>query len=134
MWNMWKYEELQSHIYECDKIWEMRKLDKVKEPKYEMIENGNINEQLMIVKIFRENFKILEKQRMVKNSWHQEMDSQEGPGDRLTILSAVLYLIILSGNILIDWLIDWQPTPSDRHLKSHILIRKGIFAFEKGHA
>ena len=46
----------------------MRKLDKVKEPKYEMIENGNINEQLMIVKIFRENFKILEMHRMVKKS------------------------------------------------------------------
>ena len=62
-----KYEESQSHVYECDKIWEMRKLDKVKEPKYEMIENGNINEQLMIVKTFLKNFKILEKQRMVKN-------------------------------------------------------------------
>ena len=61
-----KEEESQSHIYECDKIWEIRKKEKVKEPKYEMIERGNINEQLMVAKIFRENFKVLEKHRMLK--------------------------------------------------------------------
>ena len=54
-----KYEESQSHIYECDKIWEIRKSEKVIQPNYEMIENGNINEQIMIAKIFRDNFKIL---------------------------------------------------------------------------
>ena len=74
----------------------MRKSEKVREPNYEMIENGNINEQIMIAKIFRENFKILQKYRMIKKLPYQEMDSQEGPGDRLIILSAV-YLIILRG-------------------------------------
>ena len=41
-----KEDESQSHIYECDKIWEIRKTEKVKEPKYEMIErtiNGSKN-------------------------------------------------------------------------------------------
>ena len=77
----------------------MRKSEKIREPNYEKIENGNMNEQMMIAKIFRENFKILQKHRMIKNVWNQGMYSQEGPGDRLYILSAV-YLIILSGNKL----------------------------------
>ena len=45
----------------------MRKSEKIREPNYEKIENGNMNEQMMIAKIFRENFKILQKHRMIKN-------------------------------------------------------------------
>ena len=53
-------EESQIHIYECKKIWEMKNQEKLDMPQYEMINNGNLNEQLTVAKIFKENYKILE--------------------------------------------------------------------------
>ena len=49
-----------TYIYECKKIWEMKKQEKLDMPQYEMINNGNLNEQLTVAKIFKENYKILE--------------------------------------------------------------------------
>ena len=57
-------EESQFHIYECNKIWEIRKEENMSNKlKYEMIEKGNLKEKLMIAKIFYENYKILESYR-----------------------------------------------------------------------
>ena len=36
----------------------MKEQEKLNMPQYEMINNGNLNEQLMVAKIFKENYKI----------------------------------------------------------------------------
>ena len=38
-------EESQIHIYQCKKIWEIRKQENQNIPQYEMIDKGNLNEQ-----------------------------------------------------------------------------------------
>ena len=58
-----KEEESQIHIYECNKIWEIRNMNMSNKPKYEMIENGNLKQKLMVAKIFYENYNILESYR-----------------------------------------------------------------------
>ena len=45
------------------KIWEIRNMNMSNKPKYEMIENGNLKQKLMVAKIFYENYKILESYR-----------------------------------------------------------------------
>ena len=54
----------------------MKEQEKLNMPQYEMINNGNLNEQLMVAKIFKENYKILEnyKNNNEKKKWIPKRD------------------------------------------------------------
>ena len=54
----------------------MKEQEKLNMPQYEMINNGNLNEQLMVAKIFKENEKILEnyKNNNEKKKWIPKRD------------------------------------------------------------
>ena len=69
-------EESQIHIYQCKKIWEIRNQENQNIPQYEMIDKGNSNDQLMVAKIFKENYKILEnyKNKDEKKKWIPKRD------------------------------------------------------------
>ena len=53
-------EESQEHVYQCKKIWEIRKQSSSKIPKYEEILWGEVNEKLKVANILSENMKIRE--------------------------------------------------------------------------
>ena len=57
-----KEEESQEHILQCKEILEINKEYAINDiPEYEKLQNGNVNEQLLISKIFSINMKVIEK-------------------------------------------------------------------------
>ena len=54
-------EETQFHVYTCDVIWKIRGENKEKFPSFEKMISGSRNEKIQIAKVFKENFKILER-------------------------------------------------------------------------
>ena len=76
-----KESESDIHIYTCSTILEIKKENAVRIPKYELIYNGNSNEQLEISRIFSENMKIIENM----NEEHCNSFTLWGPGDQKSI-------------------------------------------------
>ena len=62
-----KESESQEHILQCNVILQMNKeYDKMKIPEYEKLLDGNVDEQLILSKIFSSNMKIMEKLKSKK--------------------------------------------------------------------
>ena len=56
-----KEEETQFHVYTCEEIWKIKGENREKYISYEKILDGKRNEMIQIAKVFRENYKILER-------------------------------------------------------------------------
>jgi hypothetical protein len=53
--------ETQEHIYVCQEIWKVSQCEERNLTEYEKVMNGNIEEQVKVAKILRENVKILDR-------------------------------------------------------------------------
>ena len=56
-----KEEETQFHVYTCEDIWKIKGENRENYKSYEKILDGPRNEKIQIAKVFRENFRILER-------------------------------------------------------------------------
>ena len=56
-----KEEETQFHVYTCEEIWKIRGDNRENYTSYEKILDGTRKEKIQIAKVFRENFKIIER-------------------------------------------------------------------------
>ena len=56
-----KEEETQFHVYTCEEIWKIRGDNRENYTSYEKILDGKRKEKIQIAKVFRENFKIIER-------------------------------------------------------------------------
>ena len=79
-----KESESDNHILTCSTILEIQKDNAVKRiPKYELIYNGNSNEQLEISRIFSANMKILEN---IKEEYsNSNLSTLWGPSDQKSL-------------------------------------------------
>ena len=53
--------ENQEHVYKCKEIWKLRKMEKQPITNYEKIINGDVEDQIKISRIIRENMKIIDR-------------------------------------------------------------------------
>ena len=93
--------ESDSHVLTCSAILRMKKEQEVEIPKYELIYNGNPNEQLKISRIFNANMKILEN---IKEE-NPNLSNIKDPCDQNYLSASAVYTITmykLNWNKLID--------------------------------
>ena len=53
--------ETQEHVYKCKEIWKLSKNEKQPITNYEQIINGDVEDQIKISRIIRENMKIIDR-------------------------------------------------------------------------
>ena len=84
-------DETHVHVYQCKKIWKIKKQSDSNIPKYEEILWGDVTQKLKVARILKENMKIREQYK----TWKTDIRK----------VGKNFLLRDLTGNILIDWLI-----------------------------